>query len=388
MIQLGKKQNKKQDKQNKFGKVSRMVWRSLAMLLVVFSFILVSISGLCSAEQGMGIVVSPPIFEPEIEPGQTYEDEIRLLSKSDLAIPMEAKVINFEAAGEEGSIEFDEREEDISINPRKWFEIENPYFILEPHQSRKIKFKINVPENAEPGGHYATILFEPKLPSFYFEEKALKAIPQIGVLFLVSVKVEGLSRPEEPLTVVEFNIPEDLHLKKLENLLAGVIGIFPEALAAKRKVFSIVKKSELPFTLRIQNNDIYHIKPEGKLTILNWRGKAVGETNVSETTILPGKIRRFPVEFKPTLPEKLEKYLPKTISSFISQNLLIGKYRAQLVLAAENDKIEQDIVFWAFPWKIILVALLLSMIVFLMRKRIIAAGKILISPKSKIKSNF
>ncbi|MCK4520246.1 hypothetical protein KAT95_00020 [Candidatus Parcubacteria bacterium] len=355
--------------------------KRILISLILFLFI----GGICSAEQGMSIFVSPPIFEQEIEPGQSFQDEIYLLNKSDLAIPMEAKVINFEAAGEEGSIAFNEKEADISINPRKWFEIENPYFILEPHQSEKVKFSINVPENAEIGGHYVTVLFEPKLPSFYFEEKTLEAIPQIGVLFLISVGVDKSDRTEKPLTVVEFNIPEEFHLQKLENLLANITGIFSEAWAAGEKTFSIVEKSNLPFTLRIQNNDPYHIKPEGKLLITTGRGKIVGETQVPKTTILPGKTRKFPVEFRPVLPEKLEKYLPKTVSNFISQNLLFGKYKASLLINFENSKIKEDIIFWAFPWKVTLITLFILAILALMRKRIIGAGKALIQRRAKVK---
>jgi len=43
--------------------------------------------------------------------------------------------------------------------------------------------------------------------------------------------------------------------------------------------------------------------------------------------------------------------LPAAISNFISKNLLWGKYKALLVLTAENDIIKKDIDFWAFPWK-------------------------------------
>jgi len=325
--------------------------KKLVILIISFVFF-ISIPVSRGAEaKGMSIFVSPPIFELELKPGENYKDEIYLLNKSELALPMEARVVNFSTSGEVGSMDFNLGEEDISINPRKWIKIEKPNFILEPNQSEKIKFEINLPENAEPGGHYATILFEPKLPSFYFEEKDLKTIPQVGVLFLISIKAEGLTRPEEPLTIVEFNIPQYLHLKKLENFLASFAGIFTEVQAAEKETFSIIETSHLSFTLRIQNNDIYHTKPKGNLLILTENGKIAGETEVKEITILPGKIRSFPIEFKPRLPEKLEKYLPASISNFITRNFLFGNYRASLHLTTENSTIEEDIEFFVFPWR-------------------------------------
>ena len=271
--------------------------------------------------------------------------------------------------------------DDISYNPRKWIKIENPNFILDPGETEMVNFSIEIPENAEPGGKYAVVLFEPQLPSWYFKEGQPRAIPVIGVLFLFSVEVEGLTRPEIPLIVVEFNIPENLHLKRLENLLLGVVGIFTEVQAAEKEAFTIVETSHLPFSLRIKNNDIYHIKPEGKLLILRENGKIVGETEIQKTTILPGKIRKFPVEFKPELPEKLTKYLPASISNFISQNLLWGKYQAQLVLTTESGIIKNEIEFWAFPWKIFLVVFLIIIILILTRKRIGAAAKVLLKSK-------
>ena len=328
--------------------------KSLLVLLVLIGLILVSISGLCSAkEQEIKLFVAPEMFELEVERGGILEDKIKIFNKSELPVPIETTVTNFGAQEETGTITFFEEpkkrveeEDDISYNPRKWIKIENPNFILDPGETEEIKFSVSIPENAEPGGHYAVALFEPKLPSFYFEEKAVRAIPKIGVLFLFSVKVEGLEGAKEPLTIVEFAIPEKFHLQKLEDFFIKTVKAAEELI--------IVEKSHLPFTLSIKNNDIYHQKPEGKLVILKGNGKIAGETEIKETTILPGKTRKFPVEFKPDLPEILKKYLPASISDFISKNFLFGKYKAHLFLKTEDNIIEKDIEFWAFPWKIAL----------------------------------
>lgn len=305
------------------------------------------------AQEGISprLAVSPHTFELSVSRGEILQDKIRVLNQSEVAISMATRIIDFTAEEETGQMLFDEVAQDPSFASRFWIKIENPDFILDPGETEEVRFSVEVPENAEPGGKYAVVLFEPQLPSYYFKEGQPRAIPVIGVLFLFSVEVEGLTRPEEPLTIVEFTIPENLHLKRLENFVASFAGLFTEVRATKEEVFSIVETSHLPFALRIKNNDIYHIKPEGKLLILANSGKVVGETEILKTTILPGKIRQFPIEFKPELPEKLEKYLPAAISNFISRNLLLGKYQAQLVLRAENDIIETDIEFWAFPWK-------------------------------------
>lgn len=348
----------------------------LKTVLIIFA--LISISNVCQAGDGINIFVSPPIFELELEKGQTYNDRIYLLNKSDLSIPFEAKAINFEAIDEEGAMDFPV---DTFDNPRQWFEIENPYFILEPHQSEKVEFQINVPQEVNTGGYYATILFEPKLPSYYFEDRAVKTVPEIGVLFLFSVDMKNKQRSPDPLAVVEFNIPENFHLQKLENVLADMSGLFSQASAREEKPFSIVSTSQLPFTLRLQNNDLFHIKPEGKLVVTSWTGRTVGEIIVAETTIMPGKIRRFPIEFKAPLSEKITNYLPETISNFISQNLLWGRYQAHLIMEVGDKKIDDYIIFWVFPWKAFLTTIFALAIIILMRKRIKAAAKVVLREK-------
>jgi len=333
-------------------------------LLVSVSLLLVFVSGLSFAQQKeIKLFVSPELFELEVKRGQTLEDKIKIFNKSELPVPIEVTVTNFGAQEESGTMTFFEEPvpketvevkprqyeiDDTSYNPRKWIKIENPNFILDPNETNEIKFKIEIPENAEPGGHYAVALFEPKLPSFYFEKGTVQAIPKIGVLFLFKVKVEGLERTAELPTIAEFSIPEKFHLQKLEDFFVKTVK------AAKEEKFSIVETSHLSFTLSVKNNDIYHIKPEGKLEVLKENGKIVGETEIKEITILPGKTRKFPVEFKPDLPKILEKYLPASVSNFISKNLLFGQYKAHLVLTVAGDTIEKDIEFWAFPWKVVL----------------------------------
>ena len=349
----------------------------------IFFLVLVFLPFFIRGEGEIKISVAPEIFELEVKRGEIFENKMKVLNSSQVPVPIETTVTNFGAQEESGVINFYEEpakregEDDISYNPRKWIKIENPNFILDAGEIEEVKFKIEIPENAEPDGHYAVALFEPKLPSFYFEKGAVQAIPKIGVLFLFKVKVEGLERTAEPPTIVELSIPERFHLKKIEDILFKVVR------AAEKEKFSIVQTSHLPFTLSVKNNDFYHIKPKGKLEVSNEDGKIVGETEIKEITILPGKTRKFPVEFKPDLPEIFKKYLPVSISDFISKNFLFGKYKAHLFLKTEDNVIEKDIEFWAFPWKVALSLILISFIslFFLLRyrKRIKSAIKILVS---------
>lgn len=328
------------------------------------------------------LTVSPHTFELTVKRGQELNEIIRISNEGDVAISIAARVIDFTAQDETGLMEFDESSQDSADASRFWFTLENPNFILEPGETELVRLKLQVPEDVEPGGHYSLALFEPQLPSFYFKEGQSKAIPVLGVLFLFSVEVEGVSHSSDPFYVAEFSIPEQMHLKKLENFFKSFAGLFSEA-RAEEGGLSIVESSRLPFTLRIKNNDIFHVKPAGQLVITTLWGKKVGETEIKRTTILPGKIRKFPLEFKPELPAWMEKYLPSFAADFISRNLFLGKYRAELQLAdgmrPGGATIKESIEFWAFPWKTVLAVIFAAMFIFLSRKKIVVFIKRIIA---------
>jgi len=172
-------------------------------------------------------------------------------------------------------------------------------------------------------------------------------------------------------------------LVSLENFVSRLLGSV--ALATE---INIVENPFFNFILKIKNNDIYHIKPSGKIIIYNFWGKRVGEVEIKQMTILPGKVRIFPVEFKPEVPEKL-KWLPAWISSFFFQNSFIGRYQARLELQAKSPvttellqlNIPTALTFFSLPWKFWLgMILILSMFVFYSlkyKKRIKKAVRIL-----------
>ena len=267
--------------------------------------------------------------------------------------------------------------------------IENPNFILNINEKRKVSFEISVPENAEPGGHYSVILFEPQLPSFYFKPGQPRTIPVVGSLFLLSVKTFTLE-PEikQKLEIVKFEIPREERIITLEKIFSRFT-----ASVAQAATVNVIETSPSRFILKIKNNDIYHIKPFGKILIYNLFGKKVGEVEIPKKTILPGKTRQFLVNFSPEIPKKL-KWLPASISNFLIQNFFIGKYDARLELQASSPaivglfqpNIPIILTFFSLPWKfwlgvIFILGLLISLLV-KYQKRVKLSLKALLSRRS------
>jgi len=351
-----------------------MCSKPLKYILIFFLLLIGSEAG---AQTGrLGLSVSPQIFELDAFLGDSIENNIEIENTSAVAMPMNVRVVNFSAEENSGEMFFDE-----TLESREWLKIDSPNFILEPGERKNINFSLDIPDNAEPGGHYLVVLFEPQLPSFYFKEQQTRSIPIIGVLVMASIKSLSLEAVDidKQIEIVEFTIPPEQRMQNLEKVLASMINLIPSASAES---INIVDKTPSSFLLSIKNNDIFHHKLEGDLIVYNIFGKKIGETKIARTTILPSKTRQFPVEIEPQMPTHL-KWLPAEISSFLTNNTSLGKYKAELVLSVDNLKDGRRLSvltgFWAFPWRVGIPLLLLTIILFLIRKRIFAAMKILIS---------
>ena len=335
----------------------------------------------------LGMKVSPQIFELDVWPGEKITKRINLGNQSNVPVPIEVRITDFTAKENSGEMIFDEALQDPSISSRKWFKIENPNFISETSGAKEVQFTISVPENAEPGGHYATMLFEPRLPSFYFEEGQVRNIPVIGVLFLISVKTLPLeAEVQQKLEIVEFSLPNKERMLGLENFISRFMT------ATVKMNVNIVEASPSMFVLKIKNNDIYHIKPSGKVLIYDFLGKSIAKIDIPKKTILPNKVRIFPVEFSIPVPEKL-KWLPASVSNLLVRNFFIGKYQARLELEIEtplkaeiiHPEVSDTLTFYSLPWRFwIGVMFIFSSLIFITtkhKKRIVLALKALIFNK-------
>jgi hypothetical protein len=351
-------------------------------VICIFSFImsLLPIGFDLHAQEttSLGLSAAPQIFELDVFPGEIVKNKIIVGNLSQVPIPISVNTTDFTADENSGEMQFDESSDDPIIASRKWFVIENQNFILEVGERRNVNFEIQIPKDAEPGGHYSVMFFEPQLPSYYFQSGQPKSIPVIGVLFLISVENISLEPQETqtPIEITEFKIPDNEKMKNIEKILASVFQISSETIAAD---INISEKTPSSFSLSIKNNDIFHHKLQGNIFIYNFWGQKVGEGEIKKTTVLPGKTRQFSVNILPQIP-KLIKWLPTSISEFLTENAAFGKYRAVLELGDEKSTIElnKGFSFWSFSWKFWLSLIFL----------VIFTLTLLLKSKKRIKSAF
>ncbi|MDP3900931.1 MAG: hypothetical protein Q8Q38_01125, partial [bacterium] len=105
--------------------------------------------------------------------------------------------------------------------------------------------------------------------------------------------------------------------------------------------------------------------------IQNIFGSTTAEAEIPGRYLLPGRTRAIPIE---ALGD----------DSFFARNFRFGIYSATILLSVPGSDVPlvDTITFWAFPWKTAFVALWLVVLFIFFRKRIWAAGRVLVKKRA------
>jgi len=216
------------------------------------------------SQASRSIAVTPPSFELFANPGESVSDKIRVRNDSGIAQTYHVVVEDFKAVGEEGSIDLvTEDQSNMGYSLAKWVVPEPKTFSLDAHEEKEIPFTINVPKNAEPGGHYASVLVNMGGETKVSGGAAVTS--RVGSLILL--RVSG-------------NVQEDARV---------------ESFAAAKGYY---EKGPVDFELRVKNNGNNHIRPKGTIVITNIFGQKVTEVELNGLNILPDAIRKMNTEWK------------------------------------------------------------------------------------------
>lgn len=277
------------------------------------------------AQGQTGITISPLTFELTANPGEVVTNQIQVTNPTGGSIIFEMEVEDFTAVGESGEVVI-ESLGDETFSIKKWITTTPKRFTVEPGETQVVEFSITVPMEAEPGGHYGTVLATVKGTAGVTGS----AISQkVGTLILLSVS--GTIREE--LFIREFTVPE----------------------------FS--EQGPIPFIVRFENTGSVHVKPIGFIAISNFWGEKLIDIPLPAKRVLPGNTRKLDMAWDRRYP--------------------IGKFTATLVgsFGISHTPIAAVTTFWVFPWKIALEILggivVILFILVKTRKRFQAAFKII-----------
>lgn len=148
--------------------------------------------------------VTPMSQDLELEAGKTYEASVLVSNPANAT-----KDFNYQVAVAPYSVIGEDYTADLlNVSNRseitKWITIEEPEGTLVPNESKRVNFKITVPENASAGGQYAAILISGKGEENKNEGVTVNSILEIASIVFANVEGETVHEGE----ILDNNIPE------------------------------------------------------------------------------------------------------------------------------------------------------------------------------------
>lgn len=279
------------------------------------------------AEFSIGI--SPLTFEITANPGETIENHLKIYNPSpDSSIKIEMIIQDIAPTGEHGYIIPVEPAETETYSLARWIKCEPKEFDLKSKEEKIIKFTISVPGDAEPGGHYGTVIAGAKAV-VGAGTTGVAIAPRVGSLVLLTVPGEMI----EKITAQEFSVSSNYF-----------------------------EYGPIAFAAKFENLGTVHSRPSALITVTDLWGKKVAEIPLTQKNVLPGSVRKFE-------------------SSWEQKWLFGGRYIATLSGTYGRADIPfepQVLTFWAFPWKIALGLFIIIIFFIITRKRWATAFKVLV----------
>jgi hypothetical protein len=300
---------------------------TLVGLFLFFLFLVFAPLNQARALDYAGLALSPPTFELSANPGDSLENTIRVENLTETPMRVSVQKRNFTALGEEGAVNLTEEEDTFSL--ASWITVLPSEAEISPKGIMTFTFRTAVPLNAEPGGHFGSIIFRIGGQSNLQQSGAVVA-QELGALVLVRIA----GKTSEKATL--------------------------ESFVPKKRLW---ERGPVEFEIRIKNEGNVHLKPTGVITITNIFGKKVASFNPEPKNVLPGAIRKSTATW--------------------NQKFLFGKYTASLALnyGTQGQILTGSTTFIGFPYKggglILLGLALLVFLLYRARKRISLALKVL-----------
>lgn len=227
-------------------------------LLLVGALLIPGAAIAAEGAESYSVTVSPVRLDLSAAPGASVEATIVVSNSSGSAITLSAETVDFVSDDQSGKPTFvPTGASEWSMSP--WVKTAPASFSLEPGEDATVTVTIAVPEDGEPGGHYAAVLFSSK--------------PTAGGDTAVVAKVGTL-------------------------LLLTVDGDINESGAATIAAPWIIAKGPLATTVSFVNNGNVHVAPEGFVIVRGLRGGEVERLAVGGENVLPSSSRTFAAAWK------------------------------------------------------------------------------------------
>jgi hypothetical protein len=273
---------------------------------------------LAFAQALIKITAIPPRLEIKADPGEVVTRQLKVKNEGNTQLGLEVKVRDFVVFDKKGTPLPVEADLSNRWAASLWINVSPKKFLLNPGETKALDFVAVVPENANPGGHYAVVFYAPVKGEITPQEGDITSgtgvSPNVGSLIYLTVSGDI----KEDARVVRMDVPR----------------------------FS--EYGPIAITTEIMNLSDVHIRPRGGIKVYDWLGREKATLNLKEQNIFPGSTRIY----QNTWPQRWG----------------FGKYRATLEAAfGERGKmVSGTVFFWIVPWRVITAAVLAVVIVVLL----------------------
>jgi hypothetical protein len=268
------------------------------------------------AQTSLALSVSPTLIELGSAPGESWQSSVKVINSNPFDLTVYASIVNFEPEGEAGLGRFVPVQEQNAdqVTLAEWVTLPQASVTIPAQGTGEVPFIVSVPEDAEPGGHFAALLIGTQPPA-----------SETGV---------GVRTSQIVSSLFFLNVEGDI----IEN---GFIRSFTAS-------NSFLPTPKVDFTLRFENQGNVHLQPQGDIIIYNMWGTERGRIPINYYTsfgnALPGTIRKFDFTWEGSF-------------SFTD----IGLYRAVATISygeASRQFTDQATYFWVIPLRGLFITLL------------------------------
>ena len=291
------------------------------ILLAVASFV---IAGKVLAQTTLPLSVTPPRQEVLINPVESYSTSVKFQNLGDTPVSGTINVVDFIVQDNKGTPVFLDNPLIVGTttipakySAAKWVKLYTDRATIAANGNVSVPITINVPKNANPGGRYTALYFEPA-----------------GALTLNNSTSAG----ETPIAI---RIASLIYIR-----VAGPIT--EKAMVTKFQVPSFLEYGPVSIATEITNLGDYHIAPIGTIALKDVFGRTVASSAIEPKNVFPGTSRAYDTK--------------------IGDKLMFGKFTVNLsaTYGATGKTLLASAVLWVFPWKVMLaVVLALAIIIIL-----------------------
>lgn len=324
--------------------------QSISRSLVFFGVMAFVVPSVVSAQNigDLRLITSPLPINLSAEPGSQVSAPIRVKNDGTVTERLGVSLMKFGAYGENGAPQLMDKEPGDEFF--SWVSFSEKEFSIEPGEWKSVTATFDIPSTAAFGYYYA-VVFSRAGETAAVKPGETAITGGTAVLILLEAKVKDAKRQVE---IAEFS--------------------------ADRKWYEFLPST---FTIRLKNTGSVHIAPRGNLFVGRAGEKNADflEVNLEKGNILPDSFREFEVKWDDGFPVYKDREEDGRIVRDSEGNILrdlvwdwknaanfrFGKYEAKLLLVYDDGKrdvpIEGVVSFWVLPWKLMLAAFVVVLLV-------------------------